>query len=81
MTLLGKRERESVLIEHRTIQSTDRMKRVTDNERDNNDKRNNNGEQDERSVRLRDTQEELVRLSFRGGGRCPYINGELIPVF
>ena len=68
-------------IEHRTIQSADGMKRVTDNERDDDDKRNNNGEQDERSVRLRDTQEELVRLSFRGGGRCPYINGELIPVF
>lgn len=40
------------------------MKRGKDNGRADDDKRNDDYEREERNVRLRDTQEELVRLSF-----------------
>ena len=40
------------------------MKRGKDNGRADYDKRNDDYESEERNVRLRDTQEELVRLSF-----------------
>ena len=41
-------------------------KRDTSNEQDDDDERNNDDERHESDVRLRDTQKELVRLSFRG---------------
>lgn len=46
-----------------------------------NDERNNDDEREEENVRLRDTQEELVRVSFREEGHGPYIHDDLVPVF